>query len=805
MALNVALPELKHKWIKIYDTEEQRLNEEENWQDNYEECCVSVDRNSLAGDNNKEEYQYSVRTTNNDNEKKGTYYNIEIPHYWAGLEIIWGYFGWEYIDYEYNGQKLKGGNLFKKIECTTVKTIPDGLKLQHINNFLGSQNKVTEIEYFDNTNIVSAENLIGYNSEDTFNRIILINNKDWPNVINAKGMFQNAIFALPSGNYYSFNLPKAIDCSYLRYYKNQSGNITQELIIAPNAENLDYAYYNNLVKNKDTVYDYSKCKTAKYMFASNSIDNSYIVFLYIDNIILDNVIDATGFVSGTSGLGLTYTSDNKEFLSNVEIIDYFYANIKNLQCRPIRFVSTKIKSAKGLFKNTTFAYGPDLHLADLINFTNLETFDGAFYGYSYGEGYTDSHHFIIDISASTKKVTVKDCFSNITKVKGVTRNYPMYFSFKGTNQVDYTDFMRNSDGVIFFSGTLNAETNIEIGSCFIRAFYGSTLTRTFLETWHYAELPIKNLYANINYFDCFNNCKILSSMPLACQGIPKSTYNIFKNASFAYKDNIEYSKFPNVNLNFNVGIINSDGNETGIGTQELFDCQISDNTTDFGFGEDYIGYKDFTIEEQFNYKEIKAQTINICLFRKIIAYGVDTTNHNNYIINNNTFINENNIIFNLKSCPPNDVEDWQIPEDKQNEDNPHYNYEHFYIKSTSMKNLTLRGNINLYREQTVYNFIVECSGLVNFDLQWDKNGSWRDRVTINNDILEGFLLRHYNGTMYIYSTKINIDNLKQSIDWWIEDNNRLNDLSIKQSVYNQLDSDYQSKLISRCSTLNLIQ
>ena len=135
MPLNIAIPELKHKWIKIYDTEEQRLTEEENWQDNYEECCVSVDKNSLAGDSNKEEYQYSVRTTNNDNEKKGIYYNIETPHYWAGLEIIWGYFGWEYVDYEYNGQKLKGGNLFKKIECTTVKTIPDGLKLQHINNF----------------------------------------------------------------------------------------------------------------------------------------------------------------------------------------------------------------------------------------------------------------------------------------------------------------------------------------------------------------------------------------------------------------------------------------------------------------------------------------------------------------------------------------------------------------------------------------------------------------------------------------------------------------------------------------------
>ena len=796
MTLNVALPELKHKWIKIYDTEEQRLNEEENWQDNYEECCVSVDKNSLAGDSNKEEYQYSVRTTNNDNEKKGTYYNIEIPHYWAGLEIIWGYFGWEYIDYEYNGQKLKGGNLFKKIECTTVKTIPDGLKLQHINNFLGSQNKITKIEYFDNTNIISAENLVGYINNNFYNNFrettIYIDN--WPNVINAKGMFQNAKWNINNNEVlistirlYIINLPNAKDCSYLFYLSSSNSNDNKYFPIIPNVEKLDYAFYNRDftsvdVENKiKSTVTYNKCISAIGMFATTPG-----MYSDIDCDINFPICKDLSYFISNNFRSITHLTITAPLVENISYAcsggdGAFVINSNNLL------------NVKGFISNYQRMPGTgnvDLVNKYLIKHNKVICWDEYFADFKVKHDnyyYTDKYTFNISGYDQQNDVTVKNFFSN-----GNTKA-PIAIIFIGHNKIIYDYFMNNSNSFVFYQSS-----NMEDGLSYIHCFENSTIY--FTNEYTYGVQPLINLKDNINYSFCWQGCNIIGELNTQCaEGIiPYRTYKYLTNAIIKYlNSNFNWKQLPNVNLNFHVGEENVVNN--------LFDFDITDNISDFRFGEDYIGYKDFTIEEQFNYKEIKAQTINICLFRKTINYDVDTTNHNNYIINNNTFINENNIIFNLKSCPPNNVEDWQIPEDKQNEDNPHYNYEHFYIKSTSMKNLTLRGNINLYREQTVYNFIVECSGLVNFDLQWDANGSWKDRVTINNDILEGFLLRRYNGTMYIYSTKINIDNLKQSIDWWIEDNNRLNDLSIKQSVYNQLDSDYQSKLISRCSTLNLIQ
>lgn len=795
MPLNIALPELKHKWIKIYDSEEQRVNEEENWQDNYEECCVSVDKNSLAGDNNKEEYQYSVRTTNSDNEKKGIYYNIETSHYWAGLEIIWGYFGWEYVDYEYNGQKLKGGNLFKKIECTTVKTIPDGLKLQHINNFLGSQNKVKEIEYFDNTNIISAENLIGYESED-YHRVIKVHNTIWLNVVNAKGMFQNAIFITIDDNL--FELPNAEDCSYLMYNKVSAESNNRYPIKAPNAKILDYAYYNynmNYGSNSYELIDYNKATSAKYMFAA---DNNGIV--NIQRISLQNVIDATGFIKGV------YNSSDIN-LPNVEIVDYFNSDCSN-GIPYIQINSNKIKSAKGFSKNNIFSkISKFMHINNMLNLnSNIKILDEFYYNTTFNDDGT----IYLDLSSFDRNnPTVKNFISNVKS----DNNNLIECYIQGNINTDYTDFMCNSKNIEFIEDMLyRYHTNINEGSCYIRAFKGSYLSKHIYQgqfpDLQYPVFPITSFNNNINYFECFAEGKILDNMIITTNGFPKATFNVFKNTKFVEfnTDANMFINLPHVNLNFNVGNIDNNGNNIDNNViNDLFDYQISDNVADFGFGEDYIGYKDFTIEEQFNYKEIKAQTINVCLFRKTIEYGISTKNHDNYIINNNTFINENNIVLNLKSCPPNDVEDWQIPEDKKDENNPHYNYEHFYIQSTSMKNLTLRGDISLYRDQTVCSFIVTCSALVNFDLQWDTNGSWRDTITIDNDILEGFLLRHYSGTIIITSTKINIDNLKQSIDWWIEDNSYLHSFSIKQSVYNQLDEDYQSKLQSKCSTLNIIQ
>lgn len=100
------------------------------------------------------------------------------------LEIIWGIFGWEWHDYEriigINEETrediievLKGGNLYKIKEVKTVPHIIDGYRLQHINDLLNSQNKVTKVEGFNTSNIIAANR--------AFKRIDLV--RTWDDVL----------------------------------------------------------------------------------------------------------------------------------------------------------------------------------------------------------------------------------------------------------------------------------------------------------------------------------------------------------------------------------------------------------------------------------------------------------------------------------------------------------------------------------------------------------------------------------------------------------------------------------------------
>ena len=232
--LDIQLPVLEHKWIKLYNSEEEQQADILN----YTECCYWVIKNPDAGPDNEATYQYSIRTTNNDNEKLGHYYTVETADQWSGLEIIWGYFGWEWNEYTWNEQVLQGGNLFLKIATQNVRTIPDGYRLQHINYLLGSQDSVTSIESFDNSNIISAMNLNGYRPTDTVRNLTLAIS-DWNNVENARGMFENIQLTVANN---VLNLPKAVDCSYI--FNSVAGTTITFDWNFPLAENLSYAFYN---------------------------------------------------------------------------------------------------------------------------------------------------------------------------------------------------------------------------------------------------------------------------------------------------------------------------------------------------------------------------------------------------------------------------------------------------------------------------------------------------------------------------------------------------------------------------------
>lgn len=186
--LNIQIPELEHKYISLYDTQEQYEADKEN----YEEVHYSIVKSSQATDSNYSQFQYSTRTTNNDNEVMAKYWNFETPNLWAGLKIIWGYFGWQETTIELLGETLTGGNFYNAGKnMTTVLSIPDGDTLQHIDNFTYNMrddsgrdtiSSITRIESFDTSNIKSALQFI-YPSDD--NNCIL-EQTEWDSLLRAE-------------------------------------------------------------------------------------------------------------------------------------------------------------------------------------------------------------------------------------------------------------------------------------------------------------------------------------------------------------------------------------------------------------------------------------------------------------------------------------------------------------------------------------------------------------------------------------------------------------------------------------------
>lgn len=169
-----------HKYIKLYNTQEdwqQALDNRE-----FEEVAVAA---ILEGrDTTPDMYQYSIRTTNNDNERLGPYNALDPINYFGGLEIIWGYWGWKWVDITYNGEVLHGGRFDAIKDTTEYPEILDGYRLQHINSLTANTPKVKKVGHFDASNIISASNAFSANVTE-------INTFDYPKLQNASNMFVN--------------------------------------------------------------------------------------------------------------------------------------------------------------------------------------------------------------------------------------------------------------------------------------------------------------------------------------------------------------------------------------------------------------------------------------------------------------------------------------------------------------------------------------------------------------------------------------------------------------------------------------
>lgn len=353
MSLNIEIPKLEHKYIRLYNTEA----EYEADKDTYEEVCYSIIKSIEATEDNYNEYQYSTRTTNNDNQVKGKYWNMEVPNMYGGLEIIWGYFGWEWHDFEWNGEILKGGDFYQVKPMTEVKSIPDGNRLQHINNFLKNiiQN-VTTIHEFDTSNIKSAEYAFYNNDNNNFPNINIDFDFKLPLLENAK-FIAHKLNNIPWNN--TLECPNLIIANYA-FAGNKNIQI-KPINAGTKVEQVEGMYQNAILsfldigKDKEvktltlkdlfwdgieeSCYNYNGC--FKYVDLTNTIINLYFshteknisineIFNYING---DNV--TINFDCSENILGFTGSNfvNFQEFITyknlNVELSDNFIAKNNN--------------------------------------------------------------------------------------------------------------------------------------------------------------------------------------------------------------------------------------------------------------------------------------------------------------------------------------------------------------------------------------------------------------------------------------------------------------------------------------------
>ena len=201
------------KYITFFENEEQYNNKESSFEE--------VNWSAIKGNEDDiEDYYPSERETNDDDNYLMNYYKNDELTTKFFLETVWGYFGWNWVDYDYkdsdgNVTTLKGGNFYNIHDMSKVYSIADGYRLQHINDFLKYAQNVEEIEYFDTSNIISAKKAFYYDDQYYVKPLILHNSnfnslKDaeymfrnrevisdtdlyFPNIENAMLMFENAI------------------------------------------------------------------------------------------------------------------------------------------------------------------------------------------------------------------------------------------------------------------------------------------------------------------------------------------------------------------------------------------------------------------------------------------------------------------------------------------------------------------------------------------------------------------------------------------------------------------------------------
>lgn len=458
-------PKYEHKYLSVFDNN-----------DDYEEqtsviheCNWSAIRDPNQTKEDENDYYPSVRHTNEDNKYVMKWYSSDELKKKFALEITWGYYGFEWVDYEYNGEILKGGNLYTIKEITKVPTIADGYRLQHINNFLNTQRKVTEIEWFDTSNIISAKNaFIGKTNG------LKINIYNWNKLEDATSMFDGTKLEYPENiNIINMPLLKIADNLF-----SSTKNTANKPYLAQNVKynfgenvlslNGTFAYhiinvknntYIDLLKERFINPNFKNCISFNKLFNNNEIISSFDEYTsitldfnlydgeYDENKLIDLSYCFTNLkVSGKIIPTLNIIHNNNISINYLFSSSSFFNN--SVYNRKVYFSNiNKIKSCKGAFNSCTLYHYlpidriiPNCDMEDLYSNTTIK-FNGEFDFSPNGEITSPEHKYNI---FSNAKIPENFIFKNINKLynislKNIKFDNPIIFNYDLSDEVDYIE------------------------------------------------------------------------------------------------------------------------------------------------------------------------------------------------------------------------------------------------------------------------------------------------------------------------------------------------------------------------------
>ena len=677
-----------HKYIRLYENEIDYDNDVNNHI--IEECAYS-----LVNKNNTEiqqSYYPSTRTTNNDNTVKFNYFDKDKINIWAGLSIIWGYFGFQKTTYELDGEQLTGGNFTFIKPMTVVKEIPDGYTLQHINDFLryAPVNSITEIQFFDTTNIKSASYVFYHiKANCIIDTKLLIN---WSNLkIIISAFWDTAIYNVIKENI-------IIDFSSLEIGFNHINDkyITKILY--------DGVNWNDFYNYSSTYSDYIP-HTVKFKLDSlqdeyfiDTISYNHIKYLFNNNILTFNFKDYS----------INFNNPNCYITYNVPIYNDFVYNYDTVQQNGAIFV---------LIKDSEYDYNDSITATFNINLTGTN----------------------FALINRTKNI------NNVYKFNFDDSN-PVYFRCFYFSYIDTNNFIINKDYNIygdFYFDNCTINKNIEgkgrINSCIVNSIVTS-LNKTYFK---YTYLNINNsnfnnavnIYAdsithsnfteiaNINKFTTIDDCDFKKDLIINNDG---------KNGLIGDAV-IKNSNLTNITSNINVRIYNS-----------IINGNISINDTKSNLFTSFIC--------SFNECDIKGNILLVTGFTFTISncsiggnLTVTTKSYHNFVLDNVTF--SDNSIFTVNECFGLDLENIifkhninPIIYNSKNSDsritvrNSYYIGENYFINIESYNTYSIY-LVSLYFDDDetydINNLINPNVEIVNFDIESNKLYSEITSVTAN--------------------------------------------------------------------------